>query len=354
MHFVSFPKIGQYGPTVQYIASEERFIGFAENGDPIYDGEKVLGKVTFTGTVKLHGTNSAIAMRGEEYWCQSRENIITPLKDNCGFATHFSGKDKIEAITNIICDIKKKNGIRDDKIVVLFGEWAGPGVQKGVGISQIPQKSFFLFAIRVISPVKIITETNQEGRYESDQWLDIDGIRDHSIRFYNINDYQKFSVEVDLNSPGDVVAYLQGLVDAVEKECPVAKALGASGIGEGIVWEATWKGTRRIFKTKGKEHAVVVHKDGKTVHADTEKVNSIQEFCNYAVTEPRLEQGLEKVFMKIKPTMEKTGDFIKWVVKDVVTEEIDAISKNNLSTKDVSGEIAKRSKDWLHKKINEG
>lgn len=351
MHFISFPKIGQFNSTVQQIASEERYIGLDAKGDPMYDGAKILPKVTFNGTIKLHGTNSAVAMAGDEYWVQSRENIITPQKDNCGCATHFYGSDKQASIKTIIDGIRAKHNILPEHIVVLFGEWVGPSVQKNVAISKLPQKSFFLFAIRAVSPERVITGENQEGTYAFDKWLPIEGISDPSIRLYNISDYQKYSIDVDLNDPSNIVSHLQALVDSVEKECPVSKAFGISGLGEGIVWETEWKGIRRIFKTKGKEHAVTVHKDGKTVHADTEKLKGIQEFANYALTEARLQQGIEKVFGAEPLSKEKMGAFIKWITNDIVTEEIDAISKNNISARDIQGEIAKRSKDWLLLKI---
>lgn len=351
MHFVTYPKIGPYNTTIQNIITGERFVGFDASGQAIYDGQKKLGTVTFTGTVKLHGTNAAVCMQNDEYWVQSRENIITPVKDNHGCAAHFYGSDKKQSITAIVKNIRKQYDISDDKIVTIFGEWAGPNVQKNVAISKLPSKSFFIFGIRALSPEKKIVDGNEEGVYVYDKWIPIEGIRDHSINLFNITDYQHFSVEVDMNDTSTVIPYIQSLVDAVEKECPVAKAFGISGLGEGIVWTTEWKGIRRVFKTKGKEHAVTVHKDGKTVHADTEKVKNIQEFANYSVTEARLQQGIEKVFGSEPLSKAKMGDFIKWITNDIVTEEIDAISKNNLSVKDVQGEISKKAREWLLQKI---
>jgi hypothetical protein len=81
------------------------------------------------------------------------------------------------------------------------------------------------------------------------------------------------------------------------------------------------------------------------------KIKNIQEFANYSVTEARLNQGVEKVFGQLPLSKEKMGDFIRWITNDIVTEEINAISNNRLSAKEVQGEIAKRSKEWLIKKI---
>src|SRR6185369_4011070 len=118
--------IGPYNATIQQIASEERYLGLDEQGNPKYDAFKVLPKVTFTGTIKLHGTNSAVVMAGDEFWVQSRENVITPTKDNCGCAAHFYGSEKQTSIKNIIDGLRTKYNIPKERIVVLFGEWVGP------------------------------------------------------------------------------------------------------------------------------------------------------------------------------------------------------------------------------------
>ena len=44
-------------------------------------------KVTFYGTVKLHGTNASVVVDHEgNFYCQSRNRVITPENDNYGFA----------------------------------------------------------------------------------------------------------------------------------------------------------------------------------------------------------------------------------------------------------------------------
>lgn len=353
-HFITFPKIKQYNTIIQGIISGERFRGISETGDKIYDSEIILPKVKFKGTVKLHGCNSAICVQDDTLWLQSRENVITPIKDNYGFASFFSGKEKQTILSNLVTKIRLNYSISKERIICLFGEWVGPNVQKNVAISMIPSKLFFLFAIRVVDPERVIIDNNQEGTYKEDIWLPIDGIRDHSINLFNIEDYQTFELEVDLNDHKEPVAKMRDLVNEVERQCPVAKIFGVDGIGEGIVWTTMWKGIRIAFKTKGKEHAVTSHKDGSTVSADIEKLNSINEFADYSVTESRLNQGIEKVFGIQTILKERTGDFIKWMMNDIVTEEIETISSNNLSVRDIQSAICKKSKEWLHKKIDMG
>ena len=55
--------------------------------DMEYHGKEV---VNLTGTVKIHGTNSAIGydIQTKELFVQSRNNIITVEKDNAGFAMY--------------------------------------------------------------------------------------------------------------------------------------------------------------------------------------------------------------------------------------------------------------------------
>ena len=82
----------------------------------------------------------------------------------------------------------------------------------------------------------------------------------------------------------------------VEQECPVAKKLGISGIGEGVVWtniteHPMLENTHLFFKVKGQEHSVS-HVTSLAM-VDTEKVKNIAEFIETVVTENRLKQGLE-------------------------------------------------------------
>ena len=84
---------------------------------------------------------------------------------------------------------------------------------------------------------------------------------------------------------------------------------------------------------------------------DIEKVNSIKEFVEYAVTENRLLQGIDEVFTSqgIEPSKKDIGKFIGWVNRDVIKEEMDTLASNNLIPKDVGGAISKKAVQWLMK-----
>ena len=141
---------------------------------------------------------------------------------------------------------------------------------------------------------------------------------------------------------------------AVEEECPVGKAFGNSGTGEGIVWKCdTEKGTIR-FKVKGEKHSSSKVKTLAPV--DTEKLNSVREFAEYAVTESRLEQGIEKVFTSINEEIDikKLGNFLKWIANDVIKEELDTLKDNGLEPKDVTSAISNIARNWFLNKWNLG
>lgn len=134
---------------------------------------------------------------------------------------------------------------------------------------------------------------------------------------------------------------------AVEKKCPVAAHFGVEGIGEGIVWSATWKGNNYRFKVKGEEHS---NSKVKTIAPiDIEKLNSIQEFVEFAVHEGRLSQGIDVIFLSkgATPVRERTGDFVKWVTTDVFKEELDTLVKNGLEPKEVSSALSKKASKWF-------
>jgi hypothetical protein len=80
-------------------------------------------------TEKIDGTNSAIIINEEgELACQSRNKIITTKQDNAGFA-NWVEQNKEELI--------KQLGVGTH-----YGEWWGPGIGRGYGLTK---KRFSLF-----------------------------------------------------------------------------------------------------------------------------------------------------------------------------------------------------------------
>jgi len=99
------------------------------------------------------------------------------------------------------------------------------------------------------------------------------------------------------------------------------------------------------LKTKGKKHSS--SKTKTIAPVDVEKLNSIQEFIAYAVTENRMEQAIVEVFAEEEPTIQKMGDFLRWLVKDIAEEEVDVLEENGLIVKDIGRYIANKARPWF-------
>jgi hypothetical protein len=334
----AFPKIGQYRQVVKEAQLRSAYIGKDANGDPMYDKSKAAPTIKFKGTVKLHGTNAGIGHTKEDgIWAQSRSNIITPEQDNAGFARYV--EDNKQVFEELIEHVRYNNyDVKDNDAVFIFGEWAGGNIQKGVALTQI-EKAFFIF------DVKIVPEDGTEPYHLPSDYL---SNTDH--RIYNIEDFLCYEIEIDFNRPDLVQNELSEITIAVEELCPVGKAFDVEGVGEGVVWCATVNGHDYRFKVKGEAHSVSKVKTLAPV--DTEKMNSIHEFVDYAVTENRYKQGMGIVFPDRDIDIKKMGDIIRWVVNDIADEESDVLVDNNLSAKDVNKHISAKVREMFFAEYN--
>jgi hypothetical protein len=294
--------------------------------------------LTFTGTVKLHGTNACIAYdtnTGERLY-QSRERVLTPLSDNAGFCAWAMGSDEVSHILHVL-----EHEFETAKVIRIYGEWAGSTIQKGVGITNLKDKSFFIFQIEIDDVIV-------------DYYINTGSIFNDDRRVYNISEFETYTIDINFKHPELSQNRLVELTNLVEQECPVAKAFGFSGIGEGIVWQNRESG--QIFKVKGEKHSSSKVKTTKEIAAvDIEMINTLNEFVEYAVSENRLKQGIDKLReLGIDVDSPKsTGEFIKWVAGDVFKEEIDTITKNELDTKKLGPLIARKARQFFLEYINE-
>ena len=246
----------------------------------------------------------------------------------------------------LIAKVFTKNDIdMHENTVTIYGEWCGGNIQKGVGITNLT-KSFFIFGVKVTPH----TTTEEELKVNPAYWVDYSDLRAPEVNIYNIDDYQTWEMDIDFNMPQLVQNQLSELTIAVEDECPVAKAFGFSGIGEGIVWSTTLNGNVHRFKVKGEKHS---SSKVKTLAAvDVEKLENIQSFVEYAVTESRFKQALENVFPNDEPIEnKKLGDVIRWVVNDVVKEEMDTMVENKIEPKDVNKYLSSKVRDMFFKLV---
>jgi hypothetical protein len=351
--FISFPKIGQFRNTVQEITKRNAFEGLDENNEPIYNYSKPKPTLTFTGTVKLHGTNASVAynFRTDELWAQSRNNIITPEQDNAGFAFFVeSNRETFLKMFEHISPSTFKTGTQNDYVLVIYGEWAGKGIQKSVGISEI-EKSFFIFDVKKSEDVG---DGKWESIYAPDGVLYDLAELDTGERINHIVNFPTWTVDIDFNEPASVTNLLVELTNEVESECPVAKEFGHSGIGEGIVWSCrTFDDNVYRFKVKGEKHSV--SKVKKLAEVDPVKLENVKKFVDYAVTENRLNQGIKEVFdtQGLPFDRKSTGAYLNWVKRDVLTEELDVLSESGIEPKDVINPICTKARKFFFEKIDQ-
>jgi len=334
--FYSFPSISQFKENVRSTIESTQFIGFdGADGKPQYDQTIPLPIEEYTGSVKVHGTNAGISYdpKNGELYAQSRNHVLSDKRDNCSFNVFvMNNKD---FFVRVLSQISSHSGNVNNNPIVAYGEWFGAGIQKNVAVEKL-QKRLMIFAVKIITAAK-----------ETTQWLDKDAIElfySPENFIWNIYNFPTYKITIDYNNPKTSQNQLVEITDQVEKECPVGKYFGVSGIGEGVVW---YNKTYGRFKVKGQEHS---SSKVKTLAAvDDEKLASIDEFVDYAVTTNRLEQAVEQVFTiyNEKPDVKHTKKFITWITSDIFKEETSTLVENNLIPEDVGKAVSIKARNWF-------
>jgi hypothetical protein len=322
-----FTEIEQFRNTIRSVKLHSDFRGLDESEAPIYRHDSPYPTLKFRGTCKIHGTNSSIVMYKDghlEY--QSRERVLSLQQDNAKFMLTMS---------NI--DVRKLfEGIEFSDHVALYGEWAGGNIQKGVAITGLPLM-WVLFALKVDDVYKDFSQYSH--------------IKMEEQRIYNIYQFENYEIDIDFNYPEIAQNKLVEITEAVEKECPVGKYFGKSGIGEGVVWESITDDSRYIFKVKGEKHSI---SKVKTVAAiDVEELQGLKDFVEYAVTENRMKQGIDKMIeLGLPLNMKSTGEYLRWVYNDIIKEENDVIVKNQIDPKKIGSLISAKARIFWQKHLD--
>lgn len=328
--FYPFPSIHQFKDNIRATLETTQFAGFDEHGKAQYDQTKPLPIEDYIGFVKVHGTNSGIGYdpMTKTLWVQSRNHVLSDKSDNCGFHT-FVMKNK-EYLISVLSQLST------EQPVVAYGEWFGAGIQKKVAVATL-QKRLMIFAVKIV-------DKSSNGLV---LWLGKEAIQlfyspEHFI--WNIYTFPTYKITIDYNNPKASQNQLVEITNQVEKECPVGHYFGVNGIGEGVVW---YNETYGRFKVKGDEHSS--SKVTTLASVDNEKLASISEFVDYALSLNRLEQGVEQVFTIYgeKPDVKQTKKFITWITNDIFKEETATLLENNLIPEDVVKAVADKARKWF-------
>lgn len=307
-------------------------------------GLEQIPSVDYLGMVKLHGSNASVGYKNGELFCQSRKRVLSISNDHMGFAM-FVEKRKDEFL-----EAFKSIGF-DEAIV--YGEWAGPGVQKGVGISQIDQKSFFAFSLKVKADSNTSEVDNIDGEEEGWYYLDVENpyLKEFSKipNCYSLlDDFITFRMKIDFSQWEKEYQAIEELTEEIDKSCPVAAEFNIEGPGEGIVWRPIkdYVGTRYWFKSKGQSHKEVIDENKQINKANPNNEKLMQLFINYG-TEARFKKGLDHLTeMGYDHSMPNFPHFIRWITSDIVKEAHDFIVENEIDVKNLMGIVGKNTVQW--------
>lgn len=297
--------------------------------------------ITYKGKVKLHGTNSAIRVSPEGLVTgQKRTSDVSIGSDNAGFASW------LETVKNTFSPV--------GATYVIFGEWAGPGIQKKVAISSIEKKSFFPFAVYFPETNVWVFEPENIKLYV----LDVPDV-------YVLPWAEGTETTIDFRLQGsmeDAMARIGDIVDLCDKNDPFVKeTFGIDGIGEGYVFYPTdtWltKGdalkfrTSYMFKAKGKSHSVAAHETTNRIQVDPAILDGAAEFAKNFVTQARCEQGLTEACDGTASTA-NIGKFMAWIGPDVKKESINELEASGLEWKYVAKAVNQQARDWFIRQID--
>lgn len=355
---ISFGSIEAFRTIVKNVRDTAHYVGQGENNEPIFDKSRLKPMLTFKISVKIHGANASFCYNDiDNFWYQSRNNIITVENDNAGCA--FFMESRKEIIKDLVSKIKREYNIDTTKNTIsVFGEFCGGNIQKGVAITGLP-KMFVIFGLKISPFDEDINAYWLDHSFEiKESFGTTIALKSVLNDIYNVEQFYYDTIDIDFNQPELIQNKLIEITNQVEEECPVGKYFGRvkgtdNTTGEGIVLSCRLdNGSVIKFKSKGEAHSTSKVKVINSV--DIEKINSINEFIEYSVTENRLNQGIEYVFTQQskEPNIKEIADFIRWVHSDIIKEELDTLVANNLEPKDIGKAVADKARKFFMNKLN--
>lgn len=299
--------------------------------------------VTYRAKVKLHGTNAGVVVCADgTCYAMSRTQVITPENDNMGFAAWVAArKDAFKKLAP------------DSGCVVIYGEWCGPGIMKGVATCSIPNRIFAVFAMRIINengetPHFVVGPTPLQQTVSQ---LSFEGC--HVIPWFNEGETFEVDWQSDPAALEGVLNRINEAVAGIEKEDPWVKAtFDVSGVGEGLVtYPVDFEHvgyemfSNLCFKAKGEQHRVVAK--SKPAQVDPTVAKNLASFAELVVTPARLEQGARAVTGgELVFEGKNIGPFLAWVNKDLAKEVTLELEASGLDEKQAFKACSDLARGW--------
>lgn len=307
-----------------------------------WDGLETRRSLTYRAKAKLHGSNMSVSIAPSgEVTLQSRDTIVTLEKEQFNFAETIS--PQIPAFSNS----------RMGELLTFYGEWAGPGIQKGDAIQRTDKKRFFIFAAALGTAPHWQDETKTVPRCMITNPEDIEALlpenldrdlvrvlpyEDETPLVFDFNDDEQIKSTLDI---------INRSVEAVAQKDPyVSRVFGVDHPGEGFVMvpHATLEDpisseeyARRSFKAKTDKHRV--RKQGKAASPREPLPETAIEFVNTFVTPQRVQQAANEVCEE-HVDMTAMGKVLAWIMADVQKEAADELAQMDIPFSKLKSSIA--------------
>ena len=319
---VKFPKIGGFHNVVRTMDHLAEFHGY------------YISPQNYRAKIKLHGANMAIRIGQDgSLSCQSRNQDL----ESGGYQFPLFVGEQAEYLSGLANPVHE---------LVIFGEWAGPGIQRKVSVSKIEHKAFFVFAVMeqsdesqrfIFEPSDIETLLTQHSPLPNHIFI---------IPWFAEKLTLDFEDKSQLREHSDLFNADVAKIDGCD---PYVKALfGVEGPGEGLVYfplnviDPEDFG-RLAFKVKGDRHS----KGGgeKKAQVKTPISESVLAFVDEMVTPARVLQGATELFGEGPYEKKGLGPLIKWVLADVQSESQDERDASGINWGDASKSVPQKVRE---------
>ena len=233
--------------------------------------------------------------------------------------------------------------------LVVYGEWAGPGIQRKVSVSKIPEKAFFIFSCLLVekSKSRLVTDPADIENILSSNQSHIPK-NTHIIPWHGNPVQLKFSDKsaieqnaIDFNDAVDMIDLCDPFIQAT---------YGIEGRGEGLVFyplgiDDNKEFERYAFKVKGKSHSKA-QGAGAKARVTVPIAEGVSNFVEMMVTPARITQGIQELYGN--GPFEKGGirPLINWVSTDVRSEGADELEAANLEWQHVFKLLSLRVREY--------
>ena len=307
--------------------------------------------VTFNGSIKADGSNTSVLdSPGKPLAFQSRKHNERTQSNDTDVVAVFDRwcTNRLEKISDYTDDLRNEFPEYADHDMVIYGEFLGNESRDAVGDDSV----WIIFAVTFITDVELFRDP--KSMYK--------GV---FVNYFELAQYPDmfdatlaFNTHIDV----DVTRLSKALPDIAEdmsmlNECPLRKCLnkpleinGEVVRGEGIVYKhITPDGTMCKFKVVNPEYSGV--KAG--INPDQLiKFDKATDWAKAVITESRVRQAVEAVSGNIDSfTKSDTGDVMRWIINDAITEEADGLAESGLDKKSVSKPISSMTLVYLSRLI---